>query len=83
MTAEASGESITPRADTVKAVHSLVPFFSAAWIFSDRIGLFARVGAAVALNEDIAAIALPDDAEPVLDPFIVKLTYQLGLIIQL
>jgi hypothetical protein len=75
-------ESIDARTDGFMGVHSLVPFAGAAWVFSQRIGIFGRVGANLALNETTYKIKGIDQDPSVLDPFVAKLVYQLGLLVQ-
>jgi hypothetical protein len=76
--------TIRARSDKFMGVQSLAPFVSAAWIFSERIGLFARVGVNLAVNDTVYNVSHPDLTKTdVLDPFIAKLTYQLGLLVQI
>lgn len=76
-------ETIGARGDGFTAVYSLVPFVSAAWVFSERIGLFGRVGVNLALNETIYKINQDEVDTLVLEPFIAKLMYQFGLVVQI
>ncbi len=69
--------------DGFKGVYNLMPFVSVVWRFSDRIGLMGRAGAAFAINENDYKIRRIEGATDVLTPLLVKMTYQLGLIIEL
>ena len=78
-----TSETIDAAPDGFKGINTLVPFISAAWIFSERIGIFASLGASIALNETSYRIDRISGETEELVPFLVKFSYQLGLIIQL
>ena len=65
-------------------LHSFVPFLSAAWTYRERIGVFGRLGASLAINETVFRIRRAN-GEPTeeLEPYDVKLVYQLGLLVRL
>ena len=74
-----SAETVDGVPDGFHSVQTILPFIAAAWRFTERIGLFTRIGANIALNETAYKIdRLETDTEELL-PFRVKLAWQLGL----
>jgi hypothetical protein len=79
-----SSESISPRPGGVRGIHSLVASLVAIWSLSDVIGIMTMLGVDLAFNEGEYKILRDDDSEVLLvDPFRAKLTYAVGLIVQL
>lgn len=76
-------EKIEAKPDDFKGVHSLLPFVSLAWNFSEIIGIFGRVGAGFALNDTIYKMERIDGDTDEIVPFSAKFSYQLGLLIQI
>ena len=76
--------TIRPRAAGTGGIHSIVPFLFAAWTYRERIGVFGKMGASLAINETVYRIRRVN-GEPTeeLEPFDVKLVYQFGLLVQL
>ena len=73
-----------PEPDGVKGVNVIMPFVSAIWIFAERIGVFARVGAGLSIDETDFGIKRADITTDVfVEPFFAKLTYQLGIVLRL
>lgn len=68
--------------DSFKAVYSISPFISADWVFG-RLGLFAKVGANIAVNDTVYNFAIDDVHTLVLSPFVAKLTVAFGLSLQI
>ncbi len=83
---EVIAENLAPFPGGTKGVQSVMPFFSATWIVTERLGLTGSMGAALGINDTQYEVARPDGADeptstPVMTPFVAKLTYQLGIII--
>ncbi len=76
-------EGVSARPDDFIAVHSLVPALFAAWLYRERVGLFGRVGASIALNETVYRIKQEGDYVVAFSPFIVKFLFQFGIIVQI
>jgi hypothetical protein len=74
-------QRIEAEPDGFNGVNALTPFFSMAFIFAERIGLFGRLGASLAMNETVYKIERYNTDTEALAPFFVKLTYQFGVII--
>ncbi len=76
--------TITPRPGDLITVHSIIPFVDAIWKISDHVGVSAGIGANIAVNEKAYLISRNDGSEYfVLTPFVTKLTYRLGVVLQL
>jgi hypothetical protein len=80
--------STTSRSDTINPfpdgtiwVHSLVPFVYTAWTYHERVGLFARVGAGIALNETVYSVKRDVVSTKAFAPFNAKLCYQFGFVV--
>ena len=79
-----STDAIEPSPEGFDGINALVPFAAVEWRFSDRIGIFARAGASISLNDTVYKIKRSDgDDTDVLAPFIVKFSYGMGLMIHL
>lgn len=77
-------DTIRSRGDGFNAVHSFVPFLWAAWTYRDRIGIFGKVGASLAVNETVYRIRRASgELTEELEPFDVKLVYRFGLLVRL
>jgi hypothetical protein len=81
---KSSNEYITARPGDLNGVHSLVPFASVIWTLYDGFGILTGLGANIAPQEKAYIILRNDGSEDfVMMPFYTKLTYQLGVIVQL
>ncbi len=77
-------DTIRARDDGFNAVHAFVPFLFAAWTYRDRIGLFGKVGASLAVNETVYRIhRVSGEYTEEMAPFDAKLIYQFGLLVRL
>jgi hypothetical protein len=76
-------DKIDAASDGFKGIHALLPFVSVEWRFSERIGVFSRVGAGLAFNDTIYKIERTDGVTEELVPFLAKLSYQLGLLVEI
>ena len=75
-------ETIEARPDGFIGIHSLGPFLVLAWTYRERIGVFGRVGANLALNETVYRIARDGPTET-FEPFFAKLFYQVGFVVRI
>ncbi len=76
-------ETIRSRRDNYNGIHSFVPFLYAGWTYRERIGIFGRMGASLAINETVFRIRRADgNPTEELEPFDVKLIYQLGALVR-
>ena len=66
-----------------QTVVSIMPFFSIDWNFAGRLGLFATLGAGMALNETRYEFSIDNAVTSVLAPFFVKLQLFGGLVIKI
>lgn len=80
---QSRNDGIEARPDDLLAVFALAPFVSAAWKFSERIGLYCRLGAEISVNEKTSKIAGQGEDAAVWEPFVVKFAYQFGLLVQI
>lgn len=79
----AVGDTIYAREDGFNTIHSFVPFLFTAWTYRERIGIFGKIGASFAINETVFRIhRTSGEFTEELEPFDVKLVYQLGLLIR-
>lgn len=82
-----STASLSPQLDAqpdgFRGLNALIPFVSATWFFTERMGLFGNLGASVALNETVYKVEGLEGREVAVSPFLAKLTYQCGLLVQL
>jgi hypothetical protein len=69
--------------DGFRGLNALIPFVSATWFFTERMGLFGNLGASIALNETVYKVEQLEGREVAVSPFLAKLTYQCGLLVQL
>jgi hypothetical protein len=75
-------DSVDAAAEGLSMVWALMPFISAARLFSDRVGIFALLGANVALSESDYRIEDAGRITTVLSPFTAKLTWRFGLTVR-
>jgi hypothetical protein len=81
---KSNAEAISPRPGGVNGIHSVTPFATAVWILSNRFGIVTGLGANIAVNPKTYKLLRSDDSEVLLlVPFRAKLTWRLGLIVQL
>lgn len=85
---QVQGRDLAPFPEEVNPVNAITPFLSAAWILTERLGITARAGAALAVDDtgyEISRIDESDEVhnEEVLRPFVAKLVYQIGIIIHI
>ena len=76
-------DDVSAARDGFKGVNSVIPFVSIGWIFKERIGIIGRLGANLAVNESIYQVQHGEERVDAVVPFVAKLSYQLGLIVQL
>ncbi len=75
--------TIRPISEGPTGIHALIPHVSVEWRVHQKIGLFALMGASIALNETVYKVDRIESETEELRPFFVKLRYQVGLVIHL
>ena len=75
-------DTVDAAAEGLSAAWALMPFVSVARLFSDRVGIFALLGADIALNESDYRIKEAALITTVLSPFTAKLTWRFGMTVR-